>query len=72
MPLDHASVSAPEDKFRSVVEWYEKALAPLGYTKTHDFGVAVGFGDFWVGSNKATSVNEYTVHIAFKGKGTVI
>lgn len=72
MPLDHASIAVPEDQFQAIVAWYEKALAPLGYKKTHDFGVAVGFGDFWVASRKATSVNEYTVHIAFRGKGMIL
>jgi catechol 2,3-dioxygenase-like lactoylglutathione lyase family enzyme len=49
--------------------WFEKALAPLGYTVGQDYGSAVGFfdghdTDFWLSSDG----NGEGGHIAFAAK----
>lgn len=69
MSLDHLVIKVPQDKFDECVEWYTKALEPLGYNKEQEYpGMAVGFGDFWIGSapEKSLSIGQ---HFAFKGKG---
>jgi hypothetical protein len=73
MPLDHASVTAPKEKYEEVVAWYLKALEPLGYKKVMDFpGAAVGLGDpnpdFWIGGKEGASANTQ-LHFAFRAKG---
>jgi catechol 2,3-dioxygenase-like lactoylglutathione lyase family enzyme len=66
--IDHIGVSVT-DLARSVA-FYERALAPLGYTifmKGEQFaGFAVGGkADFWIGTGEQPK----PVHIAFRAKG---
>ena len=64
--IDHIGISV-SDLERSVA-FYEKALAPLGYTLIRKFeGFAAGFGiggkpDFWIGTGKVTQ----PAHVAFR------
>jgi hypothetical protein len=71
MTIDHTGIPAPPAKFNEVVEWYTKALVPLGYKKIHEYpGIAVGLGDsapdFWVAAQEGAGA---TQHIAFRAKG---
>ena len=67
--IDHMGI-AVSDLARATA-FYEKALAPLGYTVLMKFGEGVGFGvapkpDFWIdGRTKPTD----KLHIAFHAKG---
>ncbi|KAF2010486.1 Glyoxalase/Bleomycin resistance protein/Dihydroxybiphenyl dioxygenase [Aaosphaeria arxii CBS 175.79] len=68
--LDHVSFHVPPSRYEEVVKWYTAALAPIGYSKQLDFGVACGFGidkasaDFWIGSKEGPEISG--LHIAFK------
>jgi catechol 2,3-dioxygenase-like lactoylglutathione lyase family enzyme len=48
--LDHFSVQA--DDMAAASAFYDTVLAPLGYKRVMDFGVAIGYGDerpyFWL------------------------
>ncbi|KAG8769215.1 hypothetical protein FRC12_005092 [Ceratobasidium sp. 428] len=78
MPLDHIGLSRIEDVEKSR-EFYEKALAPLGYKVQMSFGKVYGFGPspysipFWIAdvNVRPTEVPlAPTVggqHVAFKG-----
>lgn len=64
--IDH--VTANISDFAQAKSFYEKALAPLGYTVQAEFeGMAVGFGtgegipDFWIGSSDERGA----MHVAF-------
>lgn len=64
--IDH--VTANISDFAQAKSFYEKALAPLGYTVQAEFeGMAVGFGtgegipDFWIGSSDERGAT----HVAF-------
>ncbi|CAI7658887.1 unnamed protein product [Penicillium pancosmium] len=50
--IDHITIPAPEEHFESLVEWYKKALSPLGYKEIMRFPGVVGLGsevpDFWI------------------------
>ena len=66
--IDHTGYSV-SDLARSIA-FYEKALAPLGYTLVMKLDGAAGFGenkklDFWIGAGKPTDKN----HIAFRASG---
>ncbi len=70
--IDHIGISV-SDLGRSVA-FYEKALAPLGYTLIMRFDQAAGFGiggkpDFWIGIG--TPKDRVHVAIAAKGRGAV-
>jgi len=61
--LDHVGLRT--NKVKELVAFYEKVLAPLGYSKLHDFGVAAGFGrgqevPLWIGEGQGPS----SVHLA--------
>ena len=61
--IDHVSVSVSDVAVSR--DFYEKALAPLGYVIVMQFPKAVGFGvagkpDFWIGAR-----GPGTVHVAF-------
>jgi catechol 2,3-dioxygenase-like lactoylglutathione lyase family enzyme len=61
--LDHVGLRTTNVK--ALVAFYEQALAPLGYAKLRDFGVAAGFGrgeevPFWIGEGQGAS----SVHLA--------
>ena len=61
--IDHVTVSVSE--VAASRDFYEKALAPLGYVIVMQFPQAVGFGvagkpDFWIGAKGPGKV-----HVAF-------
>lgn len=61
--LDHVGLRT--QKVKELVAFYEKVLAPLGYSKLRDFGVAAGFGrdqeiPLWIGEGERPS----SVHLA--------
>ena len=69
MSLDHLVLLVPKGQFQTCVEWYTKALEPLGYKKEHEYpGQAVGFGDFWLGASEEKTMN-IGQHFAFRAKG---
>lgn len=73
MPLDHIGLTVPPSKYDEVVSWYLAALAPLGYTKRMDFGVACGLGDsptslpFWIAQKESVTSGD-SLHVAFSAK----
>ena len=67
--IDHIGIHVSDLK-RSV-EFYTKALAPLGYTLIMQFEQGAGFGvggkpDFWIDGRKGPADR---VHVAFRAKG---
>ena len=61
--LDHIGLTTT--RLKEMFAFYEAVLAPLGYSKQKDFGVAAGFGKdgelpFWIGEGTGTS----SVHLA--------
>lgn len=61
--LDHIGLRTT--RLKEMFAFYEAVLAPLGYSKQMDFGVAAGFGKdgelpFWIGEGPGTS----SVHLA--------
>ena len=66
--IDH--VTANVGDFEQAKHFYERALAPLGYSLQVEFEGAVGFGtgegvpDFWIGS----SPERGAAHVAFSAK----
>jgi catechol 2,3-dioxygenase-like lactoylglutathione lyase family enzyme len=73
MTIDHVSLLVPPSKFESIVAWYVATLAPLGYSKQHEYnGQAVGLGPakdqakFWIGAKGKEDSNGAGVHIAFR------
>ena len=69
--IDHVGITAPEEHFEALVEWYKKALSPLQYHEIMRFTGAVGMGndtpDFWI-TQKETSLPS-GLHIAFSAPG---
>jgi len=65
--LDHIGLSTT--RLKEMFAFYEAVLAPLGYAKQRDFGVAAGFGKegelpLWIGEGKGAS----SVHLAISAK----
>ena len=62
--LDHVGLQVSDVRISK--DFYEQALAPLGYKVLADFGEAVGFGidrpDFWIGAGGGTGGS---THVAF-------
>lgn len=61
--LDHVGLRTTQ--YKEMLRFYEAALAPLGYTKNMDVGVAAGLGHdgqvpLWIGEGPAAS----SVHLA--------
>lgn len=61
--LDHVGLRTT--RVKELVAFYEAALAPLGYAKQVDYGVAAGFGrdgesPLWIGEGQGAS----SVHLA--------
>ena len=55
--------------FAAAKKFYERALAPLGYTAKMQFGEATGFNDgkntdFWIGQSERVE----PTHVAFEAK----
>lgn len=76
--IDHFSFNVAPSKYEAVVDWYLKALAPLGYTKQVDFpGRACGLGatkqtaKFWIGSNEDASKQAAKFHLGFQAQDHV-
>jgi len=67
--IDHIGIAVTD--LEKSVAFYEKALAPLGYTLLKKYpGMAAGFGiapkpDFWIGLGK----QPHPAHIAFRADG---
>ena len=65
--IDH--IGFPVSDYAKSKAFYEKALAPLGYTSNTDHGSAGGFNDgkntdFWVGESREIA----KTHVAFEAK----
>jgi catechol 2,3-dioxygenase-like lactoylglutathione lyase family enzyme len=65
-----AHTSIPVGNYQKAKEFYQKALAPLGYTQNMEYGEAAGFNDgantdFWVGTNEKGVI---PLHVAFTAK----
>jgi catechol 2,3-dioxygenase-like lactoylglutathione lyase family enzyme len=61
--LDHIGLRTT--RLKDMFAFYEAVLAPLGYSKQKDFGVAAGFGKsgelpLWIGQGEGAS----SVHLA--------
>jgi catechol 2,3-dioxygenase-like lactoylglutathione lyase family enzyme len=61
--LDHIGLRTT--RLKDMYAFYEAALAPLGYAKQKDYGVAAGFGKagelpLWIGEGQGAS----SVHLA--------
>jgi catechol 2,3-dioxygenase-like lactoylglutathione lyase family enzyme len=61
--LDHIGLRT--NRLKEMFAFYEAVLAPLGYSKQKDFGVAAGFGKegelpLWIGEGSGAS----SVHLA--------
>ncbi len=69
--IDHTGVTVSDVK-RSI-EFYKKALAPLGYELISQFEQFAGFGvagkpDFWIGQGTPKEA----IHVAFRANGRAI
>ncbi|MBX3155983.1 MAG: VOC family protein [Deltaproteobacteria bacterium] len=67
--IDHTGIQVAD--FQRSVDFYTRALAPLGYSLVKTFGPVAGFGadgktDFWLDGTKGP-VDK--IHIAFRAKG---
>ena len=65
--IDHFGINCAD--LNAAKAFYDAVLAPLGFTRQMDFGVAVGYGtaghpDFWIGTFDGVGPNRET-HIAF-------
>ena len=65
--IDHLGINCAD--LEAAKAFYDAVLAPLGFTRQMDFGVAVGYGtadkpDFWIGTFDGVGANRET-HIAF-------
>jgi catechol 2,3-dioxygenase-like lactoylglutathione lyase family enzyme len=65
--LDHVGIQAAD--YDASAAFYDAVLAPLGYSRQMDFGVAIGYGteghpQFWI-SPLATGGEAREAHIAF-------
>lgn len=64
--LDHVGLRTR--KIKQLAAFYEAALAPLGISKQHDYGVAVAFGKtgdapLWIGEAEGDAATS-SVHLA--------
>ena len=67
--IDHLGINCADLDAASA--FYDRVLAPLGYTKVMDFGVARGYGTegdpaFWLSSYGDMPAVQREVHVAFK------
>jgi hypothetical protein len=77
MPLSHFAINTTPAKFDETVEFYKKALTPLGYTAILDYKFLFGFGtapgqhDFWIYKKETLVLGEdCDIHFAFQADGT--
>jgi lactoylglutathione lyase len=72
--IDHLTIYASKENFEPLIEWYKKALSPLGYKEIMRFPEFVGLGaevpDFWI-AQKNTNIPS-GVHFAFTAPGNQI
>jgi catechol 2,3-dioxygenase-like lactoylglutathione lyase family enzyme len=66
--IAHTSIAV--SNYQKAKLFYQKALAPLGYTQNMEYGEAAGFNDgtntdFWIGTNEKGVV---PAHVAFMAK----
>ncbi|KAE8378828.1 Glyoxalase/Bleomycin resistance protein/Dihydroxybiphenyl dioxygenase [Aspergillus bertholletiae] len=65
--VDHLTIPVPEEHFEPLVEWYKKALSPLGYKEIMRFPGIVGLGnefpDFWIAQKEIQIPSGF--HFAF-------
>jgi catechol 2,3-dioxygenase-like lactoylglutathione lyase family enzyme len=69
--IDHFGINCSDMAASS--KFYDTVLAPLGYSRQMDFGVAIGYGKdgmptFWISSYENMPPNR-EVHIAFQASG---
>ncbi|KAF2836500.1 hypothetical protein M501DRAFT_979700 [Patellaria atrata CBS 101060] len=71
MPISHTGITVPPERYEEIVNFYLKALAPIGYVKILDYGsLACGLGpkdghpDWWIG-NKEGVTPITGLHVAF-------
>lgn len=71
--IDHITIPAPEEHFEPLVEWYKKALSPLGYKEIMRFPGVVGLGsevpDLWIFQKETHIPSGF--HFAFTAPSTV-
>jgi hypothetical protein len=72
MPISHVMIKAGASEHAAVVDFYTKALKPLGYEKLKSFPNGItGFGnqspDLWVAIDAKDSHS--TIHFAFQAPG---
>jgi catechol 2,3-dioxygenase-like lactoylglutathione lyase family enzyme len=65
--IDHLGINCAD--LEAAKAFYDAVLAPLGFSRQLDFGVAVGYGtegkpDFWIGTFDGVGPNR-EAHIAF-------
>jgi catechol 2,3-dioxygenase-like lactoylglutathione lyase family enzyme len=68
--IDHFGINCAD--LEAAKSFYDAVLAPLGFTRQMDFGVAVGYGvnghpDFWISTFDGVGPNREN-HIAFKAE----
>ncbi|KAJ5873415.1 uncharacterized protein N7473_013288 [Penicillium subrubescens] len=65
--IDHLTIYSSKEEFEPLIEWYKKALSPLGYKEIMRFPEFVGLGaeipDFWI-AQKNTNIPA-GIHFAF-------
>ncbi len=71
--IDHLGINCVN--FAASVEFYDKVLGVLGYTRQMDLGTAIGYGrdgrpQFWIGDAAAGEVTgpNREVHVAFTAR----
>jgi lactoylglutathione lyase len=76
MPIDHIGLNVPVESFDSIVEFYKKALTPLGYKEMmRPVDNVVGLGekvpDFWIAADtEAKTPAAGQLHLAFSTMST--
>jgi lactoylglutathione lyase len=72
--IDHLTIYSSKENFERLIEWYKKALSPLGYKEIMRFPEFVGLGaevpDFWI-AQKNTNIPS-GIHFAFTSPGNQI
>jgi hypothetical protein len=73
--LDHTGIFVPAQQHADVIKWYDAVLAPLGYKKYIDEGLAVGLSDsgihadWWIIATVEELNDKPEMHHAFVAKG---
>jgi catechol 2,3-dioxygenase-like lactoylglutathione lyase family enzyme len=69
--IDHFGINCSD--FSKSIEFYDRVLSVLGYTRQMDYEVAIGYGrdgkpDFWIAQGKEMGPNR-EIHVAFRAEG---